>query len=1455
MRKIISLCLTICLLLTAVMPVSAYTNEANSPVISLDFEEEYTYSDGKAYYSATEAENITSNNTRGSHAEIITEVDGNTAVRLTYDDASNNENYAANPALNIFDTSSHSKFIGEAGKKYVIEFSYKVENTGGKVLELYIAACNRSYGNPYNQCAFQTTNLQLDHTTAMNTQNIQVVNAVSEITATSSSYVSAKAVYTANGTDYPIIALVTNDKVTDTSAVSYASVLIDNISVYEYVEPEIFTDFILDFEEQYTDLNGSVYYSASNSKNWTNDSTRSSHAEIAQENDGNTALRLTYKAGRNVNYKDNPAINIFAIDTGSRFVGEAGKTYFISLSLKIENTDSNNLKLYLVNCGRFAQGLGLNGTDCNLNNSAMKATDFSYKQMGETFTEETNGYVKVHARFNANGSDSPIIVLSVNDSVTVEGHSNENFASVLIDNLKVEEDKEHSVTVYNYDGSDKEISVFKSTAFSELSEPTRSGYFFDGWYTDENLTKKAEGNELVSNYKAIYVKWLGDGTAMTPTGITDSIVIGEMKGLAKPTSTVLSKTTCVQNSILEQAASNVLIEDIWWSWYGSYVISSDETVSNSTEAICFDNIRLNIEPAGHSVLFYVEVPDYEKAGQAWGMALHEETLVVYQSPNWCWIDLKTEGNKFYYIQNNAWVESSITKDTGVFEIPSGYKGYIKIDFEKLNYRNTVDLTKAYMFNAIYLKFNGVGGECGNAVFGGIVYSATNESDKTVMTVSDIPYALEGNKGSIAVVPYDAYAEEGSTFSTRYSGTVGNVTAQYRKGETSAYWGKAPAVITTSTGKAVSSKGYMNTYTRTGLDMKLQPGSDTFMVYVEIPKHSSNECSIKLLDTILTQNGTKVSVNFSNSVYKYMSVESGVWKTARAGADGELYAIESNFKGYIKFDIKKFKGFVKMSGIDLKAPYSVDTVTLGINNMGGENGDIVVGSLYSVLANTDSCVLKHAYTGETLNAKIMPGDIDMNEELDTQDLASMKLALAGALELDAHQKLRADSISGNEEFNTSGLATLKLVLAGDMNLEDKVDNSDGADYKDIFTSDVTTTNTATVYQRKPVTEYQAIIEADTALNSQQNAIDFANEINSSKVADFEKTGIDKMCHVSTFIYANGNIYVSYYANTVSAAENPSYQVARLSYCPEDKPNEKVILDIQLVGDDLYGKRVTGVYDTILMQKEGDNTNLYILWTASIEGKYYRLYRIFNMETETLGEICVNKFKVGDVVNDFSTTGIQNALTANNIGYKTMFSDIGIMQKLSCRVENGETYYYTGAYSGNFTCIIKSKDLITWEYVAQPNEGANGTGFENETKWENAVYVLDDKVYYFVRQWDPVYSDGVLTEGSPYGILTYYDLLTGEWATPVLVGDCQSRSDFIMYDGQLYLFYAPTDRNHIGILKIDTENLKNTSVVLQADMKGSCFYPFIQYTSDGELAMSYTVNRRYIRLAKFTLSDYL
>lgn len=352
--------------------------------------------------------------------------------------------------------------------------------------------------------------------------------------------------------------------------------------------------------------------------------------------------------------------------------------------------------------------------------------------------------------------------------------------------------------------------------------------------------------------------------------------------------------------------------------------------------------------------------------------------------------------------------------------------------------------------------------------------------------------------------------------------------------------------------------------------------------------------------------------------------------------------------------------------------------------------------------------------------------------------------------------------------------------------------------------------------------------------------FADEIEEGFISDFEKQGpekSDKMAHVSTFLIAEGVIYISYYANTKDPAEDPKNQTARLVYAPVSDPSHKVFLDLQTTGDQIGDKTIDMVYDTILMQNSPDT--IYCMWTArTTDENYYRFYCPFDVRTKTLGTIRTNRFRVKDTENDFSVSGIREAFAENRIPIKKMYSDIGIMQKLSVRVENGEKWYYSGMYSGDFNCIIKSQDLITWKYVSQPD-------FINESKWENAVYVWNNRCYYFVRQQD----------GTPGGFLTYYNLDNGRWADPVIVEDCQSRGDFISYKGGLYLFHAPIDREHIGILQINMDSLKNSKEIVQAHMHTSCFYPFVQYYQNDELAMSYTVGRKHIRLSCFDFGKYV
>lgn len=308
---------------------------------------------------------------------------------------------------------------------------------------------------------------------------------------------------------------------------------------------------------------------------------------------------------------------------------------------------------------------------------------------------------------------------------------------------------------------------------------------------------------------------------------------------------------------------------------------------------------------------------------------------------------------------------------------------------------------------------------------------------------------------------------------------------------------------------------------------------------------------------------------------------------------------------------------------------------------------------------------------------------------------------------------------------------------------------------VFSPDHVTDRPLYIQSGAPIADPAAVITDTVSREALDRGNCFAEEIRDRPVGNFEKPG-DKMAHVSTFLVIRDTLCMTYYANTREPSEDPKNQTARLAYASIDHPSDLTWLDLQTTGDVVDGKVIDMVYDTILMQKDEDT--VYILWTARTEENYYRFYCPFTVSEKKLGDIRVNRFKVGDIVNDFSASGIRSALAANGLPVKTMYSDIGIMQKLSSRTENGEVWYYSGTYSG----------------------------------------------------------------------------------------------DFIVYHDRLYLFHAPIDREHIGILAVDTEDLTKTRVVLQAKMHESCFYPFVQYFRNGELAMSYTCARKHIRLAEFTLS---
>ncbi|SDN13152.1 hypothetical protein [Limosilactobacillus mucosae] len=373
---------------------------------------------------------------------------------------------------------------------------------------------------------------------------------------------------------------------------------------------------------------------------------------------------------------------------------------------------------------------------------------------------------------------------------------------------------------------------------------------------------------------------------------------------------------------------------------------------------------------------------------------------------------------------------------------------------------------------------------------------------------------------------------------------------------------------------------------------------------------------------------------------------------------------------------------------------------------------------------------------------------------------------------------------------------------------------------------------TINQQSEQFKQLATPPVDVRMASYLNGIKLGKDL-STHLADFAKAG-DKMVHVSTFYKVGDTLYMSYYANTRTTAEDPTQHTARLVYAPFNDLSQQTYIDVADIGQEYNGQTIDAIYDSLLLKTSDDSYMIYA-FTAKVGGKFYMLYRRFDPKTKLLSDIHPMNFKAGVLSGTFDTVSVHDLLAQIGIDYNYEDRDISFIQKLSPRVEDGVTQYYAGIGILHFCFVVKSSDLINWTFVSTPD-------FNYQPKFEPSVYVKGDNLYYFCRQEDN-------TDGA---VLAKFDLVAGTWSDPILVPDTQSRSDFFEWNNNLYLVHAPLNRNHISLMQIDRGVLAKSYEVATAEVQ-DCFYPFTQ-NIDGQMYMSFTQSRHHIWLTKFSPTYY-
>ena len=116
-------------------------------------------------------------------------------------------------------------------------------------------------------------------------------------------------------------------------------------------------------------------------------------------------------------------------------------------------------------------------------------------------------------------------ILNAGDVVSIaykkDGSGNHGTDTAYVGNFVFETVEEVAVTYVYNDGTtaNQETSISKGTAIAELPQPTREGYIFLGWYTDETCETKYEGQTIMA-VTTLYAKWVD--TASMPGLVRDT---------------------------------------------------------------------------------------------------------------------------------------------------------------------------------------------------------------------------------------------------------------------------------------------------------------------------------------------------------------------------------------------------------------------------------------------------------------------------------------------------------------------------------------------------------------------------------------------------------------------------------------------------------------------------------------------------------------------------------------------------------------------------------------------------------------------------------------------------------------------------------------------------------------------------------------------------------------------
>ncbi len=459
--------------------------------------------------------------------------------------------------------------------------------------------------------------------------------------------------------------------------------------------------------------------------------------------------------------------------------------------------------------------------------------------------------------------------------------------------------------------------------------------------------------------------------------------------------------------------------------------------SKDLDTMTLEYIGVDINPTADSVIFYVELPDFEKANATWALGIGG--VVITQNGTNIWANINSD-TKFTYlsVNGNRWEEGTIngstTTDQRYLEgLPSGFKGYIRLNFEDFAFFSNVDKSSAYSLTNLTFTFNAIGGECGGLKFGGILYFPSNNGNSTVMEING--RAFELSKKSIEIGNMKGWG-----WITKTDTDLKNVGWTFNANEkqvgdtlmpNASYSGTLTVSSNDGTlsGNAASKETDLLYMQWAGID--INPAADSIVFYVELPEFEKADAgwALGISGLAITQNDTVVWANQNSATrFSYLSVYGEEWIESTIGGGSTvdsryLGGLPSGFKGYIRLN---FEDFAYWNSVDLDQAYTFTHITFAFNAVGGDCGNLKFGGIFYVPSNNGtSTVMKIGNQEfELTREPVVAGDLDGNGKAELADLPALREILLG---IKTEYETEAADVNRDGEIDICDLVALNEKL--------------------------------------------------------------------------------------------------------------------------------------------------------------------------------------------------------------------------------------------------------------------------------------------------------------------------------------------------------------------------------------------------------------------------------------------